>query len=154
MTATITNFEVMNAEAAKFILSVPSKITAGTSFTLKIDVLDAFGNRVKTYFGTIHFGNTAGSIGLPGDYTFTTNDSGSASVLVTLSVTGAQTLSVTDLTTSTLTANVTVSVQAAAKTGGGGTGGGGKTPKIAVTKAPAPKPAPVRAAAKPPVRKV
>ena len=154
MTATITNFEVMNAEAAKFILSVPSKITAGTSFTLKIDVLDAFGNRVKNYFGTIHFGNTAGSIGLPGDYTFTTNDSGSASVLVTLSVTGAQTLSVTDLTTSTLTANVTVSVQAAAKTGGGGTGGGGKTPKIAVTKAPAPKPAPVKAAAKPPVRPV
>jgi hypothetical protein len=120
--STITNFEVLNAAAAKFVLHVPSNITAGTPFTLKVSVLDAFGNRVKNYFGTIHFANTAGIAGLPADYTFDSIDAGDHSFSVTLNTTGNQTLSVLDVVNPLLTASANFSVKAPA-TGGGGGGG-------------------------------
>lgn len=125
--ATITNFEVTNAAAFKFVLSVPTNITAGTPFTLKVTVLDAYGNKVKNYFGTIHFSNTAGSAGLPADYTFNSLDAAVHSFTVTLNTVGNQTLSIVDITNTLLSASVTVSVKTASTTGGGGggTGGGG-----------------------------
>ncbi|HYV37831.1 MAG TPA: FG-GAP-like repeat-containing protein, partial [Gemmataceae bacterium] len=123
--ATITNFEVTNAAASKFVLSVPTNITAGTPFTLKVTVLDAYGNTVKNYFGTIHFSNTAGIAGLPADYTFNSADAGVHSFTVTLSTTGNQTITVADLTNPLLKISTTVSVKAATTTGGGGGGGGG-----------------------------
>ena len=49
-----------NAAAAKFALNVPTNITAGAPFSLKVTVLDAYGNKVKNYFGTVHFSTTAG----------------------------------------------------------------------------------------------
>src|SRR5205807_2359148 len=74
--ATIAGFEVTNGAAAKVALAVPTNITAGTPFSLKVTVLDAWGNQVKNYFGTIHFADTAGVAGLPPDYTFTGADAG------------------------------------------------------------------------------
>lgn len=124
-TATITNFEVTNAAASKFVISVPSNITAGTPFDLKVTVQDAFGNRVKNYFGTIHFSNTAGSIGLPEDYTFTIDDDGVHIFSVTLNTTSTQTITIFDVLTPTLTSSVQVTPRAA-KTSGGGGGGKGK----------------------------
>jgi hypothetical protein len=130
--ATITNFEVVNAAAAKFILSVPSNITAGTPFTLKVSVLDSYGNRVKNYFGTIHVSNTAGIAGLPADYTFNNIDAGDHSFSVTLNTTGNQTFSVTDVANPLLKVSASVTVKAATTTtgggGGGSGGGGGKAP--------------------------
>jgi hypothetical protein len=119
--ATITNFEVVNAAAASFELSVPSKVTAGTPFSLKVSVLDAFGNRVKNYFGTVRFTNTAGVIGLPADYSFNSIDAGDHTVTVTLNTLGSQTLSVADTVNAGLNTMVTVNV--AAPSGGGGGGG-------------------------------
>src|SRR5262249_39556086 len=86
--ATLTSFEVTNAAAAKFALSVPTNITPGTPFTLKVSVLDAYGNEVKNYFGTIHFANTVESVGLPADYTFTAADAGVHTFTVTSNTTG------------------------------------------------------------------
>lgn len=123
--ATLTNFEVVNAAAAKFVINVPSNITAGVLFSLKVSVLDAYGNRVKNYFGTIHFSNTAGSAGLPADYTFTGDDAGVHSFDVTLNTTGNQTLALADVANSLLTVNTTVSVKAPSTGGGGGGGGSG-----------------------------
>ena len=74
--ATLTNFEVTNAAAAKFVLNAPTNVTAGTPFTVKVTVLDAYGNKVKNYFGTVHFGSTRRRSGLPADYTFTADDAG------------------------------------------------------------------------------
>ena len=119
--ATITNFEVTNAAASSFVLNVPSNITAGTPFSLKVSVLDAFGNRVKNYFGTIHFTNTAGVTGLPENYAFNSLDAGDHTFTVTLSTEGDQTLSVADVIDVTLGSSVTVNV----RTGGGGGGGRG-----------------------------
>lgn len=122
---TITNFEVINGVATQFVLNVPSNITAGSPFTIKVSVLDAFGNRVKNYFGTVHFSNTAGLAGMPADYTFDSIDVGDHSFTITLSTTGSQTLSVTDLADSSLTVAVAIDVRTSS--GGGGGGGGGKS---------------------------
>jgi FG-GAP-like repeat len=110
--STMTNFEVTNAAAAVFVLNVPSKITAGTPFAFKVSVLDAYGNRVKNYFGTIHFSNTAGSSGLPADYSFNSVDAGDHSFTVTLGTAGLQTLTVADVADSALTRSVAVTVKA------------------------------------------
>ncbi len=125
--ASIAGFEVVNGAAVKFVLNPPTNITAGTPFTLKVTVLDAWGNPVKNYFGTIHFTDTAGVAGLPPDYTFTAADAGVVNILVTLNTTGNQVLSVTDTTNPALTASTTLSPTAPAAGGGGGGGGGGAT---------------------------
>ncbi len=125
--ATIPGFEVVNGAAAKLSLAFPSNVTAGTPFSLKVTVLDAWGNPVKNYFGTIHFADTVAASGLPADYTFTAADAGVHSFTVTLSTAGAQTISATDLLDPSLTTNTTVSAKAAATGGGGSGGGGGKT---------------------------
>jgi hypothetical protein len=127
--ATITNFEVNNAAASKIVLNVPSNITAGTPFALKISVFDAFGNKVKNYFGTVRITSSVATPGLPLDYTFTTDDAGAASVNVTLTTVAKQTLTVTDTSISGLIATVTADVRAGTTTttGGGGTGGGGSS---------------------------
>ena len=109
--ATIPGFEVVNGVAAKIVLAVPSNVTAGTPFSLKVTVVDAWGNPVKNYFGTIHFADTAGLVGLPPDYTFTGADAGVANFTVTLNTTGNQTLSVTDVTNPLLQASAAVSVK-------------------------------------------
>ena len=124
---TLTNFEVTNGAAAKFVIATPSNITAGAPFSLKVTVLDAYGNTVKNHFGTIHFGNTAGSLGLPADYTFSNTDNGVHSFTVTLNTVGTQSISITDIATPSLASTAVVTVKAAA-TGGGGGGGGGKKP--------------------------
>ncbi|MFO0937998.1 MAG: hypothetical protein U0798_15960 [Gemmataceae bacterium] len=124
---TKTNFEVVNGAATKFVLNVPSNITAGTAFSLKVTALDAYGNTVKNYFGTIHFSNTAGIAGLPADYTFNGDDAGVHIFSVTLGTTGNQTLTISDTTDNLLFISTTVSVKAPSTGGGGGggTGGGG-----------------------------
>ena len=122
--ATITNFEVNNAVAAKFVFAVSSNATAGTPFTVKVTVLDAFGNTVKNYFGKLHFGSSADSLGLPADYSFNSTDAGVHTFSVTLTTSGNVTLSIFDVVNSSLTASGVVSVKAAGG-GGGGSGGGG-----------------------------
>ena len=115
---TFTGFEITNAAAARFVLNASSGIIAGTPFKLKVSVLDAYGNRVKNYFGTIHFTNTAGLFGLPTDYTFDSNDVGDHSFTITLTTEGSQTVTVADFSDATLANSVAINVKASS--GGGG----------------------------------
>ena len=55
---------------------------------LKVTVLDAFGNKVKDYAGTVHFSDSLTALGLPANYTFTAADAGVHSFSVTLSTAG------------------------------------------------------------------
>lgn len=123
--ATLSNFEVVNGVASRVVLNPPSNITAGTAFTLKVSILDAWGNPVKNYFGTIHFASTAGIAGLPADYTFNAADAGVHTFTLTLNTTGNQTLSVTDTAAPALTTSTVLSVKAPSGGGGGGSGGSG-----------------------------
>jgi hypothetical protein len=123
---TLTNFEVVNAAAAEFVLNAPTNATAGSPFTVKLTVLDAYGNRVKNYFGTVHL---TGIAGVP-DYTFTADDAEVHIFTLTTTTTGNVNLWLTDVTNPLLTATATVSVKTASTGGGGGGsggGGGGKT---------------------------
>ncbi len=88
--------------------------------------MDAYGNKVKNYFGTVHFSSTAASTGLPADYTFTVDDAGTHTFDVILTTGVDQTLTVLDTLTPSLTASGLIKVKAASGGGGGGgTGGGG-----------------------------
>ena len=120
----LTGIDVTNGAAVSFALSAPSGVTAGVAFFLKVTVLDAYGNTVQNYFGTLHFGNTAGSAGLPADYAFTLADHGVHSFAVTLATAGTQTISATDLASPLVKGNALLSVTLAGI--GGGSGGGGK----------------------------
>jgi hypothetical protein len=111
--ATLTNFEVTNAAASTFAVTVPSIITAGTAFSSKLTVTDAYGNGVKNYFGTVHFSST-GSAGLPGDYTFNSADAGVHSFTLALNTSGNQTLSVVDVNNPLINASALATVNAAA----------------------------------------
>src|SRR5262249_24834493 len=52
-------------------VSAPSGSTAGSPFTVTVTALDASGNTVPGYTGTVHFTSTDTSAPLPPDYTFT-----------------------------------------------------------------------------------
>jgi hypothetical protein len=96
--------------ASQFQVSgVPATATAGSSFRLTLTALDANGNLVTGYRGTVHFTATDAGATLPKDYTFTAADNGSHTftglVLVTA---GNQTVKAAD------TANAGVSGSASA----------------------------------------
>ena len=122
MTATLSGIDVVNGVATQIVLTPPSGITVGTAFSLKVSVLDAFGNRVKNYTGKLHFSDSAAATGLPADYTFTAADAGVHTFSVILSTAITQTLSVYDTATPTLIGTTSVTPKSA----GGGGGGGGK----------------------------
>jgi hypothetical protein len=130
----VMNSDVSNNVATQVVLSAPTNITAGTAFTLKVSILDAYGNKVKNYNGTVHFSDSLAALGLPADYTFTAADGGIHSFNVTLSTAGSQTLTVADTSNSLFVGVVVVNPKASGGggggtsgggTGGGGTGGGG-----------------------------
>ena len=93
---TLTGLQVVNGAAATFGVTLPTQITAGTPFTSKVTVSDAYGNGVKNYFGTVHFSTSAALAGLPADYTFSSADAGVHTFTLTLNTGGSQTLSVAD----------------------------------------------------------
>ncbi len=120
-----TNILVSNAAMSHFAIVVPSGIVSGKAFALKVVAQDDFGNPANDYRGTTHFANTAGSSGLPADYAFTSADNGQHTFTVTLTATGAQTISVVDVANALLKGGVTLTIGANGGGGGGG-GGGGK----------------------------
>ena len=76
-TATVA-VNVVPAALAKFALSAPASIPAGTPFSFTVSPEDVFGNVETAYAGTVHFGalsNDTQAV-LPADYTFTALDAG------------------------------------------------------------------------------
>jgi hypothetical protein len=115
---------VVAAAAAKFqLIASTSTPIAGTPFSITVSVLDAFGNVVGAYVGTVHFTSSDGAAVLPADYTFKSTDKGKHTFSVTLNTVGAQTVTVTDTAHAAVTGSVSVTVQphGAAIVGGSGT---------------------------------
>jgi len=67
--------------------------TIGSPFNITVTAVDAFGNTVANYSGTVHFASTDGHAALPGDSTLS---SGVGTFSVTLNTSGGQTISATD----------------------------------------------------------
>ncbi len=95
----------------------PATATAGSSFSLTVTALDAFGNLDTTYTGTIHFASSDGLATLPADWMFLPGDAGSHVFTgVSLDTAGGQSVTATDTARSTITGSWTTTVSPAAAT--------------------------------------
>ncbi len=93
-TATV-NVTVNAPVTTHFSVTAPANVTSGTAFSVTVTALDASNATVTGYTGTVHFTSTsAGS--LPADYPFVAGDNGSHTFNVTLTSTGAQSITATD----------------------------------------------------------
>jgi hypothetical protein len=101
---------VTAAAAAQFLIGAPSTAQAGVAFSLTLTVVDAYGNIVTGYTGTVHFSSSDQQAGLPADYTFGSGDAGVQTFSVTLQTPGTQTITITDPLTDALTASTQVSL--------------------------------------------
>jgi hypothetical protein len=99
-----------------FRLTAPAAATAGAAFSVTVTAIDAYGNTVPGYLGTVHFASSDGRATLPADYTFTSADNSSHTFTngVTLFTAGSQTLTVSATGMATASSTVAVSPAAAA----------------------------------------
>lgn len=104
MTAFAT-IAVSPGAASAYVLTAPQHVSAGSAFSFRVGVTDAFGNRVFVYTGTSHFTSTDLAAALPADYTFVSGDQGTHTFSATLNTPrqAAQAVTATDTTTSSIT---------------------------------------------------
>jgi subtilase family serine protease len=86
-----------------FQISGPTGATAGVAVKETVTALNAYGNVVSTYTGTVHFTSSDASASLPGDYTFLASDEGSHTFTFTLQSLGPQNVTATDTSIGGLT---------------------------------------------------
>ncbi|HKW78254.1 MAG TPA: hypothetical protein VJQ09_04080, partial [Candidatus Limnocylindria bacterium] len=78
---------------------------AGRAFTIRVTLLDAFGNVATGYRGAVHF-TTSDRLPLasvPADYTFTAADGGTRAFSATLATPPSQTITAADTVSGALT---------------------------------------------------
>jgi len=111
LTGSETGITVNPAAASRFILTAPSRVSAGVRFSLTLTVEDAYGNVVTNYTGTVHFTSTEKTATLPSNYTFTAADKGVHTFTgLVLRQKGYEKITLTDTRTSSLSASVIVEV--------------------------------------------
>jgi hypothetical protein len=76
VTATTSAILVKPAAAARLVLTAPSGAIPGVPFSLQVRIVDAYGNTVPTYRGTVRFTSWGSAATLPAAYTFTPTDNG------------------------------------------------------------------------------
>ena len=121
-------FSVAAAAPRAFALTAtPASQTAGAPVSLTVAAMDAFGNRVSTYTGTVRFSSEDAKATLPGDYTFSAADAGQHefSNAVLLRTAGAQRVFARDVADATREGSVLITVLA------------GGAEKLVFTQAPA-----------------
>jgi hypothetical protein len=114
VTGSQSGITVSAATANHFSLSGPSSVAAGTAFDLTVTVLDAYGNVVTGYTGTVTFSSSDSAPVLPPDYTFTAADAGThvfSSGVVLSDVNDMATVTANDTLDSTIQGTLTLSVQ-------------------------------------------
>ena len=105
------------------IAGYPSPTTSGAAHNFTVTILDADGNVVTGYTGTIHFTSSdsklSAGVGLPSNYTFTTGgggDNGTHTFNATLDTAGSQSITATETGNGTLSgsqSSITVNPAAA-----------------------------------------
>jgi hypothetical protein len=101
-----TNIVVNPAAVSTLLVSgLTSPRTAGTAGSVRVTAVDAYGNRVKSYAGTVHFTSSDAKASLPGNYKFTAGDAGTHvfSGTVTLKTKGTQWVRATDTVATSVT---------------------------------------------------
>ncbi len=84
------------AELARFVMDAPASAKAGDPFTAQVTALDAHGNVVEDYLGTVSFSSDPAGATVPADSAFTPDDKGSAVFTFTVKKAESTTLTVTD----------------------------------------------------------
>jgi ELWxxDGT repeat protein len=106
-----TSILVNPAAASRLILSAPASIKAGVKFSLTITVVDAYGNVVTGYRGTVHFSSSDSTAMLPRNYNFTAADRGVHTFTgLVLRKKGKQTIAVKDTLDGSITGSVLIDV--------------------------------------------
>src|SRR5204862_1616129 len=99
------------AAASRLVLGAPSSVKANAAFSLTVTVVDAYGNVVTGYTGTLSFSSSAATARLPKSYTFTAADQGVKTFSgLTLKKKGRQTITVFDALNGTLTSSAVIDV--------------------------------------------
>jgi hypothetical protein len=76
--------------------------TAGTAGSIRVTAVDAYGNRVSSYTGTVHFTSSDAKAKLPANYKFTAADAGTHVFTVTLKTAGTRSVTATDTKTASI----------------------------------------------------
>jgi hypothetical protein len=98
-----TGITVNPAAATHFIISGPSSIAAGTSFSITVTAVDAYGNIATGYRSTVHFSDSVSGANLPGNYTFKAGDNGVHTFTnLKLRTKGMQTITIVDTLNNTI----------------------------------------------------
>lgn len=101
------------AVATLVVSGILNPYPAGTTHSVKVAAEDAYGNVVRGYLGTVHFGSTDARAVLPADYTFTAADAGvhkfsnALSPALVLRTAGTQSVRATDTAASGITGVLT-----------------------------------------------
>src|SRR5262249_25125596 len=90
---------VSAAAASGFLLTgFPLTTVHNVAHSFTVTVVDAYGNRVTNYIGTVQFSNAGGSALLPDPYTFKAGDPSQHTFSATFQTVGnGQSLTVTDM---------------------------------------------------------
>jgi hypothetical protein len=110
LTTTSSAIAVSPAAASKVVIGMPSSVKAGVAVSVVVTLVDAYGNVVTGYTGTLHFTSSDPRASLPPDYKFTAADAGKHTFLVTFRTRGKQTLTTTDTTNSSVTGSAQIQV--------------------------------------------
>jgi hypothetical protein len=104
--------------AASIQVSAPLSTTAGKAFSITLTVIDANGNTVTSYTGTVHFMSTDAQAQVPADYKFTAADQGEHTFTngVVLKTSGSQTVTAKDTVTTSVIGKVKLHVKPATAT--------------------------------------
>jgi hypothetical protein len=105
-----------------FAISGPTSVTQGVGFKITVSAVDAFGNVVTGYRGSVHLSSTDATGGTQ-NFTFSSNDNGVHIFSYTFNAIGFQTLTIVDTSNDSILGTDIADVLA--KSGGGGGGGGG-----------------------------
>lgn len=100
--------KVTAGAVASFLVSgFPTTIGANVAHLFTVTAVDAFGNVVTNYAGTVQFTSSDGSAVLPTPYTFTALNKGKHAFTAKLTTPGIQSLTVTDASDSSITGSET-----------------------------------------------
>src|SRR5262249_31813022 len=79
-----------------FGFSTPANAVAGQPFSMVVSAMDAYGNALTDYTGTVHFSSSDDQATLPFDFTFTIADQGVHTFNAILRTAGTQSIVVSD----------------------------------------------------------
>ena len=105
-----TGITVSPGAVKTFTVKTANPYVHGGSHSVTITALDAYGNTVTGYTGTIHITSSDGAAVLPAAYTFIAGDNGVHVLTIKLNTVGTQTVTATDIAHASITGSQTISV--------------------------------------------